>query len=442
MEVSHQTRNILAVPLKSKGRIMGVIEVINKKDRSDFNKEDVTLLSAIAAEVTVVIENASLLMEARRQADQFVLLTRLSTILNSTLDALQVRRRAMEAAVELLECETGSLYLIDEKRDELYFEVALGEKGEAVKEIRLKMGEGIAGWVAQEGKSDLVPDTSKDPRWAGRVDKHSKFKTRNMVTVPVKAKGKVIGVLQTINKLGKKFDKEDLRLMESLADQVAIALENARLYEEQRDMFMETAQALATAIEKRDPYTGGHTRRVRDFSMATAKYMKLTPEESELLELAAILHDTGKIGVDDRVLRKPGKLSDSEFEQMKKHPVYGYEILQHVKQLAPAIPGMKHHHERYDGKGYPEGLADGGIPLIARIIAVADTFDAMTSDRPYRKGLSDKTAAKELRRCSGAQFDSAVVKAFLKAYNKGEIVSQYGEREPPKKRAVRKASRK
>lgn len=424
-ELGYKTVNILAVPLKARGKVMGVVEVINKKGGKSFTRDDRGLLDALAAEVAVVLENALLMSDLRLQAEQFVKLSRLSAILNSTLDPKLVRKRAMEAAVELLQCETGSLYLIDPDKNELYFEVALGDKGDAVKEIRLKMGEGIAGWVALEGKSDLVPDTSRDPRWAKRVDQKSKFQTRNMVTVPVRAKGRIIGVLQALNKLhNKSFDVKDLHLMESLADQVAIALENARLYEEQKVMFKETAEALATAIEKRDPYTGGHTKRVRDFVMATAKYMDLTPEDREWLELAAILHDAGKIGVDDQVLRKPGRLTDDEFNQMKKHPVYGSEILQHVKPLGPAIPGMKYHHERYDGKGYPEGIADGSIPLIARIIAVSDTWDAMTSDRPYRKGLSDDIANAELIKCTGTQFDGVVVEAFLKAYRNGEIKSQ------------------
>jgi len=346
--------------------------------------------------------------------------------LNSSLDQSIVRKRALESVVELLECETGSLYLIDEEKNELYFEVALGDKGDAVKEIRLKMGEGVAGWVAQEGKSDLVPDTTSDPRWASRVDEKSQFQTYNMITVPVKAKDKVIGVLQAINKLqGEKPDVADRMLLENLSDQVAIALENARLYEEQKQMFTDTAEAMAIAIDKRDPYTGGHTKRVRDLSMATARYLDLSPDSMEWLELSAILHDIGKIGVDDKILRKPEKLNEEEFAQMRQHPGYGFEILQHVKPLEQAIPGMKYHHERFDGKGYPERFSKEEIPTMARIIAVADTWDAMTSDRPYRKGLSDEIAVEELKKCSGTQFDPEVVKAFLKAYANGEIVSQH-----------------
>ncbi|MBT4268726.1 MAG: GAF domain-containing protein [Deltaproteobacteria bacterium] len=427
---AYLTNNLLAVPLKVKGETKGVIEIINKKNGKPFSKEDISLLQSLSSCVAVAFENAQALAQARGRVKDFKTLSRLSAILNSSLDQKIVRLRAMEAVVELLECETGSLYLIDEETNELYFEVALGEKGDAVKEIRLKMGEGVAGWVAQEGKSDLVPDTAKDPRWASRVDEKSKFQTDNMITVSVKAKDKVIGVLQAINKLGgKKPTAADLRLLENLSDQVAIALENARLYEEQKILFRETAVAMATAIEKRDPYTGGHTKRVCEYCLATAKYLELSPEMVEWLELAAILHDIGKIGVDDHILRKPGQLSDEEYYQMKRHPSHGFEILQHIKQLEPVIPGMKYHHERMDGGGYPNGFPNEDIPLQARIIAVADTWDAMTSDRPYRSGLSDDVAIQELKDFAEIQFDSAVVTAFIKAYENGEILSQHRQKE-------------
>jgi putative nucleotidyltransferase with HDIG domain len=290
------------------------------------------------------------------------------------------------------------------------------------------MGEGVAGWVAANGLSDLVPDIRLDSRWAKRVDETSDFVTNNLITVPIKSKDKVIGVLQAINKQrGKKPNITDLKLLENLSDQVAIALENARLYEEQKEVFFETAEALAAAIEKRDPYTGGHTKRVRDFSLAIARQLKLDSDAMELLEITAILHDIGKIGVDDTILKKPGALTDEEYAKMKQHTNFGYEILNNVKRLAPVIPGMKHHHERMDGKGYPDGLKGEEIPLLARIICVADTWDAMTSNRPYREGLSDKVAYEEFKRNKNKQFDLKVINAFLRAYNKGEIISQQKE---------------
>jgi HD-GYP domain-containing protein (c-di-GMP phosphodiesterase class II) len=350
-------------------------------------------------------------------------LARLSAILNSTLDPREVQKRAMEAATELMKAETGSLLLVDERSNDLYFQVALGEKGAKVKEIRLRMGEGIAGWVAENGSPVIVEDVSKDPRFSKRADERSSFVTRNMICVPVRIKDKTIGVLQAINRLDGLFNQGDQELFEMLANQVAIAIENARLMEDLRHTFYETAEALAEAIEKRDPYTGGHTKRVLDFSMATAEYLGLNDDEIEKLKLAAILHDIGKIGIDDSILRKHAGLNNEEFAQMKAHPQMGAEIMEHVEKLKGIIPGMKHHHERFDGKGYPDGLKNGDIPPIARIISVADTFDAMTSDRPYRKGLSDEEAMAELQRYSGVQFDPDVVNAFIEAYRDGKISS-------------------
>ncbi len=353
---------------------------------------------------------------------QLMTLTVLSKVLNSTLEHRTVRRRAMQAATELMKAEVGSLLLIDEQTNRLYFEVALGDKEQTVKTFHLKMGEGIAGWVAQHGEPLIVHDAQNDPRFFSEVDKKSKFTTRNMICVPVKVKEKTIGVLEAINKLGGgRFSEDDLTIFQSLADQVAVALDNARLLAEIEGLFLQTAESLADAIEKRDPYTGGHTKRVTAYSIAIGEQLNLEPDEMRWLKLAAILHDIGKIGVEDYILRKEDKLTEEEYTQMKKHTLMGAEIIGHIKQLHGIIPGLKYHHEKIDGKGYPEGLADGSIPLIAKIVAVADTFDAMTSDRPYRKALKKEDAFDELRRCVGTQFDRELVDTFIKASETGRF---------------------
>ncbi len=193
---------------------------------------------------------------------------------------------------------------------------------------------------------------------------------------------------------------------------MAIAIENAHLYEELRETFFDTAEALAETIEKRDPYTGGHTRRVMNYSYTIGKAMGLSKKELDDLRLASILHDIGKIGVRDDILMKEARLTAEENEKMTKHSTYGAEILAHIRQLKDIIPGVRGHHERIDGKGYPDNLRSSDIPLIARIIAVADTFDAMTSDRPYRKAHSPDAALRELIKCSGKQFDAEIVVVF------------------------------
>jgi len=346
----------------------------------------------------------------------------LTALINSTLDTREVRKRAIEAATRLVDAEAGSLLLIDSDTGELFFEIAIGDKGEKLKEIRLKRGEGIAGWVAENGEPVIIHDVQSDPRFFKDADSKSKFFTRDMICVPVKTKDKILGVLQTINKQTDSFDNEDMEMLGALANQVAVAIENANLYQELKDTFYGTAQALAETIEKRDPYTGGHTKRVMNYSLAIGRAMGLSRAELENLKLSAILHDIGKIGVRDNVLLKEGRLEPVELEAMNMHPKYGSEILNHVKQLKDVIPGMRGHHEKYDGTGYPDGLKNNEIPLTARIIAVADTFDAMTTDRPYRKAFTAEVAFDELKKWAGRQFDPSVVEAFFKAWKEMEIM--------------------
>jgi putative nucleotidyltransferase with HDIG domain len=356
------------------------------------------------------------------RVDRLALLSRLGQILNSTLEHQEVRKRAIEAATQLMRAETGSLLLIDEKKGELRFEVALGDKEETIKTITLRLGEGIAGWVAQKGKPLIVNHPEEDRRFYKGVDGRTEFKTRSLICVPVKVKKKVIGVLEAINKQdGVDFDQEDLALFASLADQVAIALDNARLYQEQEEMFFQTAESLADAIEKRDPYTGGHTQRVTLYSMAIAQYLPLQPVERKWLKIAAVLHDIGKIGIEDQILKKPAQLSPAEYDVIKHHSDLGAEIIDHIRQLKEIVPGVKYHHEQINGRGYPNGLKGEDIPLIAKIVSVSDTYDAMTTDRPYRRALTKEAALRELKRCSGTQFDRRVVGAFMRAYRNGEI---------------------
>lgn len=342
-----------------------------------------------------------------------------SAIINSTLDTSHVRERAIQAATHLLHADAGSLLLVDPDTEELFFEVATGEKGERLKEIRLKAGEGIAGWVVRTGEAVIINDVQADARFFKEADHASSYETRSMVAVPVRSGTDIIGVLQAVNKCESDFTTEDLEMLTSLAYQVGPAVENARMYEMMRESFYGVSLALAEALEKRDYYTGGHTNRVSAYCMSIGSYLKLGEKEMESLWLASILHDIGKIGVEDRVLQKAGQLDNEEFALMSRHSEYGSEILSHIKSHRAVIPGVRSHHEKYDGNGYPDRLKANGIPLVARIISVADAFDAMTSDRPYRKALTHREAFAELVRCKGTQFDPDIVDAFMAANKHG-----------------------
>ena len=211
----------------------------------------------------------------------------------------------------------------------------------------------------------------------------------------------------------KSFRASDVKLMESLAEQVRLASTNAVLFEDLQLFLMATVKSLVGAIEEKDPYTSGHSERVNLVSMLIGRAMNLRPEQMETLRWASILHDVGKIGMPESILRKPGRLSGSEFTIIREHPDRGYRLLRPIRQLEDAARCVRAHHERVDGTGYPEGLRGAEIPLLSRIISVADTFDALTSNRSYRTARAFDEALAEIRRVQGSQLDTEIVERFF-----------------------------
>ncbi len=279
--------------------------------------------------------------EMDEKVRQLEILSEISGVLNSSLDPEVVRERAMEGACKLLRCETASILLVDEEKQELYWETVLNDAGRELKRsLRLKLDRSsIAGAVAMSGQGCIVNDPEHDGKHNKKA-KASNFRTINLVCVPLMLKGRVIGVLQALNKLpqiGSKaqngFSETDLSLLQTMSHPVAIAIENARLYGRIKRSFFETVEALAEAIEKKDRYTGGHTKRVVYYSMCIGKYMDLTTDQRETLELAAILHDIGKIGIEDKILKKEAPLSPDEWKVMQEHPALGFDILSRIESL-------------------------------------------------------------------------------------------------------------
>ena len=241
------------------------------------------------------------------------------------------------------------------------------------------------------------------------------FAVTSLIVTPLYARKQVIGFLGVLSySRGKKFDEGQRKLLRMVASRASAAIENAKLYEDLKATFRQTIKGLASAIDKMDRYTSGHSERVAAYAQILAIKLGLGPEEVEVTRQAALMHDIGKIGCVMN-LNKPGKLSTEEFEVFKKHPGYGKDILEPIKFLNPLIPGVHLHHERWDGRGYPIGLTAQDIPLLARIISVADTYDAMTSDRAYRKALPHEVAVSEICRCAGSQFDPTCANEFAEA---------------------------
>lgn len=212
------------------------------------------------------------------------------------------------------------------------------------------------------------------------------------------------------------FRGGEMSLLISVAEQVALVISNSDLYRDLEALVINVGKSLVSAIEAKDPYTSGHSERVNLYCMLMARYLDMNDEKQKDLNWASVLHDIGKIGIPESILNKPGKLTDDEYEIIKDHPQKGYNILQSLDPLKESLPGIIHHHERYDGRGYPQGLQGENIPYIARIIAVADTFDAITSNRAYRSARSGREALKEINRVAGSQLDPGIVEVFNRMY--------------------------
>jgi HD-GYP domain-containing protein (c-di-GMP phosphodiesterase class II) len=194
-----------------------------------------------------------------------------------------------------------------------------------------------------------------------------------------------------------------------------------RSADENRELFLGTVKGLAAAIDGKDPYTRGHSERVSRFSMAIAERLGLSDDECEKIRISALLHDVGKIGIDDNILKKPAALTDDEYEIMKQHPQKGYKIMSQIPAMKEFLPGMYMHHEMINGKGYPQGLEGQEIPLMGRIVAVADTFDAMTTERPYQRAMKFEDAVERIQSFVGTRYDERVVAAFVAACQEGQI---------------------
>lgn len=237
----------------------------------------------------------------------------------------------------------------------------------------------------------------------------------SLIVTRLRVRGETIGYLCVGTMVrGRRLDEGQRKLMQIVANRASAAIENARLYEDLQATFQQTIRGLASAIDKMDRYTAGHSERVAAYAQILAIKLGMDERQVEIVRQSALMHDVGKIGCVMN-LRKPGKLSQREYEVFQQHPTHGRDILEPISFLHPLIPGVHLHHERWDGAGYPLGLEGQEIPIIARIISVADTYDAMTSDRAYRKALPHSAAVSEIHRCSGSQFDSDVAHPFIEA---------------------------
>jgi putative nucleotidyltransferase with HDIG domain len=360
--------------------------------------------------------------ELQRQVRELSTLLEVSRVINRDLDPDRVLRTVLEQAMQVLEAEAGTLWSLEEKGTAILPMVAFGPAADAIRTIRIRPGQGIVGAVIQTGIGDLVADVRQDPRFANWVDRTTGFVTRSIVSAPLHGKTGTIGCLQLVNKSeGRYFSQSDLDLLTALGAQAALVIENSRLLEETRalsrslqEAWTGSLDALTAAMATRDEDTHGHCQRTVELSILLARRLGVPEEEIPALARGALLHDVGKIGIPDSILFKPGRHTPEEREIMKRHVKLGHDMLVHIDFFRDAMPVVLYHHENYDGTGYVAGITGAEIPVGARIFHAVDVYDALTSERPYKKAWTHEEAVAELQRNAGTHFDPAVVEALAR----------------------------
>jgi putative nucleotidyltransferase with HDIG domain len=362
-------------------------------------------------------ERNKLEQRVRERVKEAEFVYRVAREISSSLDFDTILRNIVDSLTERLELERCALLLLDSSTGELFIKYARGLNKEAIEKTKIKNGEKISGWVMEQDELIHSEDVNRDSRFARR--KQERYYTRSLISIPLIVKNECIGIININNKKsGQKFTDTDLRLFREIGAEISIGIENAKLYKEMRKEYWRTIKALTVAIDAKDHYTKAHSEHVTNYAVEIARELGLTLLEIETIREASELHDLGKIGIHDYILTKTGKLTPQEWEQIKMHALKGAEIIEPLGFKKEVAVLIKQHHERYDGKGYPSGYRTDEIELGARIMAAADAYDAMITERPYRKAYSKKQAIEELKRNSGTQFDPRVVKAFLKALEK------------------------
>ncbi len=352
---------------------------------------------------------------------------RLSTLykvglaINSNMDSENIFRLIVDTTIETLHANIGYIIIHDKQKNALRIDTLVGHDDLPNGEVYVPIKDSsVSGWVINNAKPLLIADINETPQF----DRFSAigYERKTLICVPLAVKDDVIGTITVVNKNdGSTYTNEDLELLTTIAAQASIAINNANLYEEQKSTYLNTIHALVSAIEASDSYTRGHSERVTRYSINIAKKLGLSPERLKIMERAAILHDIGKIGINLALLHKIERLTDEDIYNLQQHPEIGMKILEPIEFLSDVRLCIGQHHERFDGKGYPNGLHGDLLLLESRILAIADSFDAMTSDRPYRKALSLHVALKELTDYAGSQFDPAIVPVFVDLVLNGEF---------------------
>jgi len=421
----------IAAPLIAKGKVIGVISLDNASKKAAFSDSDLRLLVTFASSAAVAIENARLFSETQQRLHRLSALHSIDAAIGASVDIKVTLNILLEHVITELNADAAAVLLFNQQNRVLEYAIGSGFRLHVIEGIRLRLGEGLAGQSVLQRRAINIADLRQTDEMEQVIPSLSTaspnplkyLEGENFVSyhaIPLIAKGQIQGVLEIFQRTPMQVDQEWITFFEMLAGQTALAIDNGRLFENLQQSNLEltlaydaTIQGWSQALELRDEETEGHTLRVTDLTLRLIQTLGVEEAEMEHARRGSLLHDIGKIAIPDSILLKPGPLNEKEWYVMRQHPQFAYNLLSPITYLQPAIQIPWCHHEKWDGSGYPRGLKGEAIPMVARIFAIVDVFDALTSNRPYRQAWEREKAMEYIREQSGYYFDPRVVTAFM-----------------------------
>jgi len=416
-----QIKSMIGIPLIKGSYVLGSLMIIDCEDPQRFDPQDLKVASVFGGHAALAIDNAQLYEKAQLHLKHEKALREIDLAITSNMELSRTLQVVLYQVRARLHVDACAILLLDPATQTLEYSSSQGFRSELIQKTHLHLGEGRAGVAMQELRilgraeieaSDEVPDRA-------RLIEEEDF--RAYFIAPLIAKDQLLGALEIYHHAPLIMKTEWLKFLETLAGQAAIAIDNATLFADLQRSNADLTQAYDTtlegwsvALDLRDKETEGHTQRVTEMSLSLAERMGVSPQDLVQIRRGALLHDIGKMGIPDRILLKPDKLTEDEWDLMRLHPIYAYQMLKPIAYLDGALDIPYCHHEKWDGTGYPRGLKGEEIPLGARIFSIVDVYDALTSDRPYRTAWPKDKVLRHIQKLSGTHFDPRVVEAFLK----------------------------
>jgi len=423
-ELLDKIRAVVCVPLLAREKTIGAISLARDEKNSllspPFSHSDVSILTSVADIAGNAIHRAALHEQTEYQLQRLAALSAIDKAIMGSMDLHLTLNILMEHITAQLHVDAAVVFLLNPHFQTLEYAAGHGFRSRAIERSRLRIGEGYGGRAVLERRSVHIPNISEAGATFVRAELLADEGFISYFAIPLILKGQVKGVLEIFHRALLNPDQEWMDFLETMSNQAAIAIENTKLFDDlQRSnvnltlAYDATIEGWSHALDLRDKETEGHTQRVTEMTLELARQIGISEEDLVHIRRGGLLHDIGKMGVPDNILLKPGSLTEDEWVIMRKHPLYAYEMLSPIAYLRPAMDIPYGHHEKWDGSGYPRGLKGEQIPLAARIFAVIDVFDALTSDRPYREAWSRQKTLKHIKSGSGSHFDPRVVDAFL-----------------------------